>query len=116
MSFDILYTASVYCGSLSYYGKHISVQDTSLRSRFKSEYLGFYCYLVIRNVAMCQFSTSDESFQNHHFLAGTRVTVKLFMWAGPSGQLFELAIKDKFKLNRTELDKDPDYNSVNHQF
>jgi hypothetical protein len=40
---------------------------------------------------MCQFGTSDESFQNHP-LAGTRVTVKLALGAGHSGQLFALAI------------------------
>jgi hypothetical protein len=66
------------------------VQDTSLRFRFQSEYLGFYCYLEIRKDAMCQFSTSDKSFQNH--LAGIRVTVKLALQAGPSGKLFQLAI------------------------
>jgi hypothetical protein len=38
-----------------------------------------------------QFGTLDESFQNHH-LADTRVTVKLALRAGPSGQLVELAI------------------------
>jgi hypothetical protein len=65
LSFGILYTASVYSGSLSKYGSHISAQDTSLRFRFQSEYLGFYRYLEIRKVAMCQLSTSDESFQNH---------------------------------------------------
>jgi hypothetical protein len=41
---------------------------------------------------MFQFGTSDDSFQNHHFLAGTRVTVKLAFQAGPSGKLVELAI------------------------
>jgi hypothetical protein len=46
---------------------------------------------------MCQFGTSDESFQNHH-LAGTLVTVKLALRAGPSGQLVELAITLLFKL------------------
>jgi hypothetical protein len=46
----------------------------------------FYRYLVIWKVAMCHFSTSDESFQNHHYLAGTHVTVKLALRAGPSGQ------------------------------
>jgi hypothetical protein len=88
LSFGILYTASVYSGSLSYYGSHVSAQDTSLRFRFQSELFGFYRYLVIRKAAMCQFSTSDESFQNHHYLAGTRITVNLVLRAGPSGQLF----------------------------
>jgi hypothetical protein len=41
----------------------------------------FVRYIVIRKVAMCQFSISDESFQNNHYLAGTRVTVKLVLWA-----------------------------------
>jgi hypothetical protein len=77
-----------------YYGSQRSAQDTSLRFRFQSEFIGFYRYLVIRKVAMCQFGTSDESFQNHH-LAGTRVTVKLALIAGPSGKLVELAIKYK---------------------
>jgi hypothetical protein len=40
---------------------------------------------------MCQFGTSDESFQNHHYVAGTRVTVKLALRAGPLDQLFKLA-------------------------
>jgi hypothetical protein len=92
MPFSILYTASVYSGSLSYYVSHISAQDISLSIRFQSEYLGFYHYLVIPKVVMCQFSTSNKSFQNHHYLAGTRITVKLAVQAGPSGQLFELAI------------------------
>jgi hypothetical protein len=83
----MLYTASVYSGSLSYYGSYKSAQDTSLRIHFQSEYL-FYRYLVIRKVAMCQFPTSDEGFQNHHFLASTRVTLKLALQPGPLGQLF----------------------------
>jgi hypothetical protein len=33
-----------------------------------------------------------QKFSNHHYLAGTRVTVKLALRAGPSGQLYELAI------------------------
>jgi hypothetical protein len=41
---------------------------------------------------MCQFSTSDESIENHHYLAGTRVTIKLALRAGPLGQIFELTI------------------------
>jgi hypothetical protein len=44
-----------------------------------------------------QVGTSDESFQNHH-LAGTRVTVKLALRAGPFGQLVELAITIDVKL------------------
>jgi hypothetical protein len=44
---------------------------------------------------MCQFLTYDESFQNHHYLAGTRVTVKLALRAGHSDQLFEFAIIQK---------------------
>jgi hypothetical protein len=43
---------------------------------------------------MCQISISDESFQNHHYLAGNRVTVKLALRAGPLGQLFELAMNN----------------------
>jgi hypothetical protein len=78
--------------SLSFYGFHISAQDTSQRFCFQSEYLGFYPCLVIRKVAMCQIDTLDESFQNHHYLAGTRVTIKLALRAGPSGQLLNLAI------------------------
>jgi hypothetical protein len=93
LSFRILYTASVYSGSLSYYGSQISAQDTSLGFHFQSEYFGFYRYLVIRKVAMCQFSTSDESFQKHQYLAGTRVTVKLALRVGPSSQLFQLTMK-----------------------
>jgi hypothetical protein len=76
-----------------YYGSHISAQDTSLRFRFQPEYLGLYLYLVIRKVAMCQFSTSDESLQNRQYLVRTLITVKLALPAGPFGQLFELAIK-----------------------
>jgi uncharacterized membrane protein len=83
LSFGILYTASGYSGPPFYYGSYISAQDTSLPFRFQSEYIGFYRYLVIRKVAMCQFGTSDESFQNHH-LAGTRVTVKFALRAGPA--------------------------------
>jgi hypothetical protein len=64
----------------------MSAQDTSLRFRFQSENIGFYRYLEIRKVAMCQFGTLDESFQNHHYLAGTRITVKLAL-------LVELATK-----------------------
>jgi hypothetical protein len=52
LSFGILYTVSVYSGSLSYYGSHKSVQDTSLRFHFQSEFLSFYPYLVIRKVVM----------------------------------------------------------------
>jgi aminoglycoside phosphotransferase (APT) family kinase protein len=40
---------------------------------------------------MCQFGTSEKSFQNHH-LEHTRVTVKLALRAGPLGQLVELTI------------------------
>jgi hypothetical protein len=40
---------------------------------------------------MCHFGTLDESFQNHHYLAGTRVTAILALRAGPLGQLFKLA-------------------------
>jgi hypothetical protein len=62
LSFGILYTASVYSGSLSYYGSHISLQDTSLRFRFQSEYLGFYLYLVIRK--SCDVSVRYWKFSN----------------------------------------------------
>jgi hypothetical protein len=41
---------------------------------------------------MCKLGTSDESFQNHHYLAGTGVTVKLALLAGPLGQLFGLSL------------------------
>jgi hypothetical protein len=68
------------------------MQDTSLRFRFQSDYIGFYRYLVIRKVVMCQYGTSDESFQNHHYLAGTRITVKLALPADPLGQIVELAM------------------------
>jgi hypothetical protein len=49
---------------------------------------------------MCQFGTSEESFQNHH-LAGTRVTIKL-----ASGQLALLA---RYKTQVTlQISKKPD--------
>jgi hypothetical protein len=52
----------------------------------------FIAIFKFEKLRCVQFGTSDESFQNHH-LAGTRVTVKLALRAGPSGQLVELAIR-----------------------
>jgi hypothetical protein len=51
---------------------------------------------------MCQFGTSDKSFQNHHYLAGTWVTVKLAWRTGPLGQLFELAITKYIKWDHSQ--------------
>jgi hypothetical protein len=78
LTFYILYTASSFL----------------LWFNFQSEYISFYRYHVIRKVAMCQFGTSDESFQNH-YLAGTRITVKLALQAGPSSELVDRTIYTK---------------------
>jgi hypothetical protein len=61
---------------------------TSVFSQNSSVFIVIFQFDRLRCV---KFVTLDESFQNHH-LAGTRVTVKLALRAGPSGQLVELAI------------------------
>jgi hypothetical protein len=54
VSFCILYTDSIYSGSLSYYVSHRSEQETSLSISSQSEFRGFNPYLVIRKVAINQ--------------------------------------------------------------
>jgi hypothetical protein len=59
---------------------------------------------------MRQFCTLDESFENHLYLAGTCVTVKLALQAGPLGELFELTIKV-----HKEMGRRPVYASIFNQ-
>jgi hypothetical protein len=73
---------------------------TSVFSQNSSVFIVIFNFERLRCV---QFGTLDESFQNH-YLAGTRVTVKLALWAGPSGQLVKLTItvhKHKKALNKS---------------
>jgi hypothetical protein len=62
---------------------------------------------------MCHFGTFGESFQNHHFLAGTRVTVKFALQAGPLGQLFELAIRPPKAIRQNSFAYSNGYRVVN---